>query len=58
MAPIRLIAHGDAGEFAVLAPVLFAAVNGLVPCLAIMTGALLAQGRMFAAPEAASQAQT
>ncbi|KAB7786403.1 Tellurite resistance protein TehA [Methylorubrum populi] len=58
MAPIRLIAQAMLASSPSSPRVLFAAVNGLVPCLAIMTGALLAQGRMFAAPEAASQAQT
>lgn len=57
-APIRLVAHGDAGALVVLAPVLFIAANALVVGLAILTVALLARGRMFAAPVATSQART
>jgi tellurite resistance protein len=57
-APVRLVAHGDAGALAILAPALFLAANGLVLALAIMTVALLAKGRMFSAPTAASQART
>lgn len=58
MAPVRLVDHGDAGAVAVLAPVLFLAANGLVVGLTILTVALLLQGKMFAAPTAASQART
>jgi tellurite resistance protein len=57
-APVRLVAHGDAGALAVLAPALFVAANGLVLGLAIMTAAFLARGRMFAAPAAASRLRT
>ncbi len=56
--PVRLVAHGDAGALAVLAPALFVAANGLVLGLAIMTAAFLARGRMFAAPAAASRLRT
>ncbi|GJD92166.1 hypothetical protein BHAOGJBA_5719 [Methylobacterium hispanicum] len=57
-APVRLVAHGDAGALSVLAPALFLAANGLVLGLAIMTVMLLLRGKMFAAPTAVSQART
>jgi tellurite resistance protein len=57
-APTCLVAQGDAGALAVLAPALFQAANGLVLGLAAMTLALLVRGRMFVAPVTASRART
>lgn len=57
-APVRLVAHGDAGALTVLAPALFLAANGLVLGLAMMTVALLLRGKMFSVPTAASQIRT
>jgi tellurite resistance protein len=44
--PLRLVAHGDAGAIAQLAPVLFVAANGLVGVVAIGTIWLALRGRL------------
>ncbi|HEY4252560.1 MAG TPA: dicarboxylate transporter/tellurite-resistance protein TehA [Roseomonas sp.] len=52
-APLRLVAHGDTGAIATLAPILFVAANLFVAALVILTLSLLARGKMFTAPQAA-----
>lgn len=49
-APVRLIAHGDHGAIAVLAPILFVMANLLVAGLTVMTFVLLLSGKMFVSP--------
>jgi len=46
-APLRLLAHGDTGAIATLAPVLFVATNLVVGVIAIATIGLLVRGRLF-----------
>ncbi|AWN34386.1 dicarboxylate transporter/tellurite-resistance protein TehA [Methylobacterium radiodurans] len=55
-APVRLVAHGDTGAVALLAPVLFIAANGLILGLAAMTITLLARGMMFPSPAGQARA--
>lgn len=55
-APLRLIAHGDSGAVATLAPILLGAATLFVVGLAVMTLWLLASGRMFASAPAAPAA--
>jgi len=54
-APLLMVAHGDAGPMAVLAPWLFGLANLAIGVLAVRTLALLLQGRLLpAAPNPAT----
>jgi tellurite resistance protein len=60
-APLRLVARGDTGAMATLAPYLFIGANLVVGLIAIGTLRLVAQGRLLpqapaAAPAAANSA--
>ena len=54
-APLRLVAHGDSGPMAVLAPYLFAGANITVGLIAIGTLYLLVRGRLLPKPAPAAK---